>query len=44
VENVIGSPDDAWIVYGRERVAGDHIVADKTSPVAAQFAALRRGG
>lgn len=44
VEKVIGSPDDAWIVYGRERVARDHIVADKTSPVAAQFAILRQGG
>jgi hypothetical protein len=43
VEHIIGSPDDAWIVYGRERVGGDKIVADKTSPVAAQFAAVRKG-
>lgn len=41
IDDVIGSPDDAWIVYGRQRVGGDGIVADKAGAIAAQFESLR---
>lgn len=42
VDVVIGSPDDAWIVYGHSRVGGNGIVSDRTSPVATQYAAVQR--
>ncbi len=42
VDATIGSPDDAWIVYGRERVGAGEIVASRESMVAKQFAELRR--
>ncbi|RQZ27001.1 hypothetical protein DIE16_32160 [Burkholderia sp. Bp9090] len=42
VDATIGSPDDAWVVYGRQRVVGDQIVADRKSPVSMQFAKMLR--
>ncbi|MCX4157751.1 MULTISPECIES: hypothetical protein [Paraburkholderia] len=42
VDATIGSPDDAWIVYGRERVGAGEIVASRESVVAKQFAELQR--
>lgn len=42
VDATIGSPDDAWIVYGRQRVGGGEIVADRSSVVSKQFAELQR--
>ena len=42
VDETIGSPDDAWIVYGRERVGTGEIVASRESAAAKQFAALQR--
>ena len=37
VDEVIGSPDDAWIVYGRERTYRDRVLAWPRSPIADQF-------
>ncbi|MFM0162636.1 hypothetical protein SAMN05444172_1339 [Burkholderia sp. GAS332] len=42
VDATIGSPDDAWIVYGRERVGAGGIVASRDSVAAKQFAELQR--
>jgi hypothetical protein len=39
IETVIGSPDDAWIVYGSERTYRDQVQAWRHSPAAALFAA-----
>jgi hypothetical protein len=32
VDEVIGSPDDVWVVYGKSRVAGNGLVAWRDSP------------
>lgn len=40
IDEVIGSPDDAWIVYGRERTYRDRVLACLESPVSKQFRAL----
>jgi hypothetical protein len=32
VDEIIGSPDDVWVVYGRNRVAGNGIVCWRDSP------------
>lgn len=38
VDETIGSPDDVWIVYGRERVSSlGGIVADRDAPIAAKL-------
>lgn len=42
IDATIGSPDDAWIVYGRLRVGGGEIVANRNSMVSKQFAELQR--
>jgi hypothetical protein len=42
VDAMIGSPDDAWIVYGRERVYRDRLVAWPDSPAARLFKAAGR--
>lgn len=39
VDRVIGSPDDAWIVYGRERTYRDGVLAWRDSPAAALYRA-----
>ncbi|HVZ44986.1 MAG TPA: hypothetical protein VHA82_14335 [Ramlibacter sp.] len=41
VEEFIGSVDDAWIVYGRERVSGGKLLAWPGSPASKIFAHLR---
>lgn len=41
VDEVIGSPDDVWIVYSRKRMSNPGgIVANKASPFAAELGAL----
>ena len=42
IDEVIGSPDDAWIVYGRERTYRDRILAWPDSPVVEQFRRLEK--
>jgi hypothetical protein len=42
VDATIGSPDDAWIVYGRQRVGAGEIVASRDSVVSKQFAEIQR--
>lgn len=42
VDTTIGSPDDAWIVYGRQRVGAGEIVAVRDSAVSKQFAQIQR--
>lgn len=37
VEEVIGAPDDVWIVYGRERLCTDGILARADGPAAALY-------
>jgi hypothetical protein len=34
IDEVIGSPDDAWIVYGRERTYREGVQACRSSPIA----------
>ena len=41
IETVIGTPDDAWIVYGRERTYTDRVLAWPQSPVTEQFRRLQ---
>ncbi|MGK6310188.1 hypothetical protein [Variovorax sp. DT-64] len=43
VEEFIGSVDDAWIVYGRERVSDGSIVAWPGSPAATMYRRLQAG-
>lgn len=47
VDEVIGTPDDAWIVYGRERTTGGALLAWRDSPAGRRYRALaderRRG-
>ena len=47
VDEVIGTPDDAWIVYGRERTTGGAFLAWRDSPAGRRYRALaderRRG-
>lgn len=33
VDQVLGSPDDVWIVYGRERTSGGKLQASKDGPI-----------
>ena len=42
IEQVIGSPDDAWIVYGLTRTYKDQVQAWRDSPVAGQFRQLTK--
>jgi hypothetical protein len=42
VDATIGSPDDAWIVYGRQRVGAGEIVASRDSVVSKQFEEIQR--
>ena len=42
IEQVIGSPDDAWIVYGLQRTYKDQIQAWADSPIASQLKALEQ--
>lgn len=42
IETVIGSPDDAWIVYGRQRAYKDKVLAWPDSPAAAEFKSRNR--
>ena len=42
VDATIGSPDDAWIVYGKQRVGEGEIVAARDSAVSKQFARMQR--
>ena len=37
IDEVIGTIDDAWLVYGRERIANGAIVAWRASPAAALY-------
>lgn len=37
VDEVLGSPDDVWIVYGRERTSEGKLQADRRSPVRKLF-------
>lgn len=37
VDEFIGTVDDAWIVYGRTRVSGGHLLAWRQSPAAALY-------
>ena len=37
IAEYIGSVDDAWIVYGRNKVTGDKLLAWPNSPAAAQY-------
>ena len=41
VDEFIGSVDDAWIVYGRERVSDGSVVAWPRSPAAAMYRRLQ---
>jgi hypothetical protein len=41
VDEVIGSPDDVWIVYGRTRIAGSGILCWRDSPTGRE---IRRKG
>lgn len=37
IDEVIGSPDDVWIVYGRERLRGAGILAWRESPIGTEL-------
>jgi hypothetical protein len=37
IEEFIGTVDDAWIVYGRTRVSGGHLLAWRDSPAAVMY-------
>lgn len=37
IEEFIGTVDDAWIVYGRTKVSGGHLLAWRDSPAAAMY-------
>ncbi|MCA1371023.1 hypothetical protein I6F15_27140 [Bradyrhizobium sp. BRP14] len=39
VDEVIGSPDDVWIVYGRDRTSNGKLQADKDAPIRRLFEA-----
>ena len=40
----LGSPDDAWLVMGRERTFTEPLLAWRDAPVARQFVAIRTSG
>lgn len=42
IEQVIGSPDDAWLVYGLHRTYKDSVQAWPDSPIAQQLRALEQ--
>jgi hypothetical protein len=37
VDEIIGSPDDVWIVYAREQTSGGRLLAWKDSPITNLF-------
>lgn len=43
VLEMIGTVDDAWMVYGRHRLSQGRLLADPLSPAARAYASMRRG-
>ncbi len=43
VEELIGTVDDAWIVYGRKAVANGEIIGDRLGPAAMIYENMRTG-
>lgn len=43
VDELIGTVDDAWIVYGRKAVAHGEVISDRCGPAARIYASMRNG-